>query len=544
MNTWHEPTLEKASATVAPSLSTPFAADSTGSACFRTHWSLVSGKLVAVELLWPAPLPDGSSLAAERLRAVLEKACRQVAVWHEERMGDWRLDIPLTWLERDVPGTVDDWLGALDAWGLKGVFLSVWVPERRASLDGRALVATLSALRAAGAEVVLAGFGSGTSGLTVLRELPLDVVRIDRSVVSDIVADPPNTSLTRSLIHLVHGMHLRVMAEGVMSDDQLKHLVDHGCDLAQGECFGPPQNVDSLQELLRAGATLPQIQLNARARARTLLLVDDEESILSALKRVFRRDGYQVITATSGAQGLALLTQQPVDVILSDQRMPGMTGIEFLREAKRLYPHTVRMTLSGYTDLQSIIEAVNEGAVYKFLTKPWDDELLRSHVSHAFEQRELATENTKLWGAVHQANHELAMANQRLERMVLEESDRRIAMQQAAGASRDALDGLPMAVFGIGVDGMLAYVNRQAVIQWPEWSSALGGELQPSMQEVLDRLVSPEQRPCTEGLSTTVEGRSARAWVCPLTGLQQPLGYLMLMQLLPENATLAPRSLA
>jgi CheY-like chemotaxis protein len=282
----------------------------------------------------------------------------------------------------------------------------------------------------------------------------------------------------------------------------------------------------------------------SHARPRTLLLVDDEESILSALKRVFRRDGYQVITATSGARGLELLTQQPVNVILSDQRMPGMTGIEFLREARRLYPHTVRMTLSGYTDLQSIIEAVNEGAVYKFLTKPWDDDLLRSHVAHAFEQSELAAENARLWGAVEQANDELALANQRLERMVHEEYEHRLAMQSAAGASRDALDGLPMAVFGIGADGMLAYVNRQAVMQWPQWSCALGGEPEPSMQQVLDTLMRPAERPYTQGLRTTIDGRSARTWICPLAGQQQPLGHLMLVQLLHETATAASGSLA
>jgi CheY-like chemotaxis protein len=274
--------------------------------------------------------------------------------------------------------------------------------------------------------------------------------------------------------------------------------------------------------------------LEPPARHRTLLLVDDEESILSALKRVFRRDGYQVITATSGA-----LTRQPVDVILSDQRMPGMTGIEFLREARRLYPHTLRMTLSGYTDLQSIIEAVNEGAVYKFLTKPWDDELLRSHVAHAFEQSELATENARLWAAVQQANHELALANERLEHMVRDEGERRMAMQNAAGASRDALDGFPMAVFGIGADGTLAYVNRQAVMDWPQWSSALGGEPEPPMQQVLATLMHPQQWPDTLGQPTTIEGRNTRAWICPLKGQEQPLGHLLLVQLLPDAATVA-----
>ena len=150
---------------------------------------------------------------------------------------------------------------------------------------------------------------------------------------------------------------------------------------------------------------------------RTLLLVDDEEAILSALKRLLRRDGYEVLTATSGAQGLAVLAEHAVDVIVSDQRMPGMTGNDFLREALRLYPNTVRIALSGYTDLASIIGAVNEGAVYKFLTKPWDDQLLRSHVAQAFEQSHLAAENARLGEALRQAQRQLAVAHQRLEQM-------------------------------------------------------------------------------------------------------------------------------
>jgi len=273
---------------------------------------------------------------------------------------------------------------------------------------------------------------------------------------------------------------------------------------------------------------------------RTLLLVDDEDAILSSLRRLFRRDGYHILTATSGAQGLALLAEQAVDVIISDQRMPGMTGIEFLREARRLYPDTVRITLSGYTDLQSIIEAVNEGAVYKFLTKPWDDDLLRDHVAQAFALSELAAENCRLGEAVQQANRELAIANQRLEGMVRDECDRRLAMQHAAGASRDALDGLPMAVFGIGDDGMLAYVNRLAVRQWPQWSSALGGDPAPSMQHMLAALEQPSLRAETEGLRTAIDGRNARVWIRQLTGEQQPLGYLMLVQLLQEAAAAAP----
>lgn len=285
--------------------------------------------------------------------------------------------------------------------------------------------------------------------------------------------------------------------------------------------------------------------LNAPPRQRTLLLVDDEVSILSSLKRVFRRDGYHVLTATSGAEGLALLAGHPVDVILSDQRIPGMTGIEFMREARRLHPHTVRITLSGYTDLQSIIEAVNEGAVYKFLTKPWDDDLLRHHVAQAFEQSALAAENRRLGEAVRASNRELAIANQRLESLVRDESELRRAMQNAAGASRDALDVLPMAVFGIGDDGMLAYVNRLAVRQWPHWSSALGGDPVPSMQQVLAVLESAVKRDSHQGFRTTIGGHDAWVWIRPMTGQRQPLGQLMLVQLQqPEPKAVASENIA
>ena len=293
----------------------------------------------------------------------------------------------------------------------------------------------------------------------------------------------------------------------------------------------------------RHGPTRPTENApNASPRRRTLLLVDDEEAILSSLKRLFRRDGYDILTASSGAQGLSLLAGQPVGVILSDQRMPGMTGIEFLREAKRLHPHTVRITLSGYTDLQSIIEAVNEGSVFKFLTKPWDDDLLRGHVAQAFEQSDMAADNRRLGEAVQQANRELAVANQRLEQLVRDESALRQAMQRAAGAARDALDALPMAVFGVGDDGVLAYVNHHAVCQWPHWASTLGADPAPPMRRLLDALASAGQSAGTDGVCTDIEGHSVRVWLRPVSGLRPSMGQLMLVQ--RQAQAVAPGSLA
>ena len=129
---------------------------------------------------------------------------------------------------------------------------------------------------------------------------------------------------------------------------------------------------------------------------RTLLIVDDEENILATLMRVFRRDGYRILRANSGQAGLELLAQHPVCVIISDQRMPHMSGAEFLSKVKSLYPHTVRIMLSGYSDLQSLTDAINKGEIYKFLTKPWDDEFLRENVREAFQYYEYKLEKEKM----------------------------------------------------------------------------------------------------------------------------------------------------
>jgi len=132
------------------------------------------------------------------------------------------------------------------------------------------------------------------------------------------------------------------------------------------------------------------------AQEATLLFVDDELGVLKALRRVFFEEGYRLLTAGSGAEALEIMAKETVDLIISDQRMPGMTGVELLREMKQRWPETIRIMLTGHGDVQTITEAVNDGAVYKFITKPWHDEDLKITVRLALEQRLLAQENKKL----------------------------------------------------------------------------------------------------------------------------------------------------
>ncbi len=144
---------------------------------------------------------------------------------------------------------------------------------------------------------------------------------------------------------------------------------------------------------------------------RTILLVDDEEDIGAALARLLRRESYKILRAKSGKEGLALLAENEVGVIISDQRMPGMTGVEFLTQVKELYPHTIRIVLSGYADLDAMLDAINRGAIYKFFTKPWDNEVLCAEVLEAFLHHELILEKEHLVNEIQTANDMLAQVN-------------------------------------------------------------------------------------------------------------------------------------
>jgi DNA-binding response OmpR family regulator len=150
----------------------------------------------------------------------------------------------------------------------------------------------------------------------------------------------------------------------------------------------------------------------------TLLLVDDEENILNSLRRLFRREGYTILTATSGAEGLELLAQNEVSLIMSDQRMPQMTGAEFLAKSREIAPHCIRIMLTGYSDLEAATEAVNRGGISRYITKPWNDDEISQIVRDALRQIELERENKQLTIELQQKNKELEDFNARLEKAV------------------------------------------------------------------------------------------------------------------------------
>ena len=128
----------------------------------------------------------------------------------------------------------------------------------------------------------------------------------------------------------------------------------------------------------------------------TILIVDDEEMILKSIVRVLRNENYQILTAQSGEKGLTVLKEDDVHLVISDQKMPGMSGLDFLKRVKRDYPQILTIMLTGQSELEIAMDAINEAGVYKFILKPWNDNDLKVTIRRALETLELIWERESL----------------------------------------------------------------------------------------------------------------------------------------------------
>lgn len=152
--------------------------------------------------------------------------------------------------------------------------------------------------------------------------------------------------------------------------------------------------------------------------ALTILLVDDEPNILKALQRLLRPEGYKILLAESGADGLITMATEKVDLIISDMRMPEMDGAMFLSLVRKRWPDTMRLLLTGHADMTQTVSAINQGEIYRFIAKPWQDEEFLIIVRQALEQLNLKRENDRLLRLTTEQNEQLKEANTTLESKV------------------------------------------------------------------------------------------------------------------------------
>lgn len=163
--------------------------------------------------------------------------------------------------------------------------------------------------------------------------------------------------------------------------------------------------------------------MDSLARAPTVLLVDDEENILRSLQRLLRQQPYQIVTASSGDEALQLMAEVPADLVVSDARMPGMDGATLLAKIGRQWPDTIRILLTGYADMATTIKAINEGKIYRYIAKPWDDEDLTITLRQALQYQHTEKERKRLQALTDAQNKELQALNATLEAKVIERTE-------------------------------------------------------------------------------------------------------------------------
>jgi diguanylate cyclase (GGDEF)-like protein/PAS domain S-box-containing protein len=349
------------------------------------------------------PVLEDTGLIVKVGTWVIATACRQIGQWIKSAIGPMQISVNVSG-RQFIEGDLDaDVLEALAANDIPADLLELELTESSLMANTGRTIATLQNLKNHGIQISIDDFGTGYSSLAYLRRFPIDKLKIDIAFIRDVTTNPDDAAITLAIISMAHSLKLEVVAEGVETAAQLAYLRRHHCDQIQGYFFSPPLPREQFEQLLREEKRLPAHDDSSGAPRQTLLLVDDEKSVLSSLQRLLRQDRYHILSAESAAEGFELLALNEVQVILCDQRMPGMSGTVFLTRVKEMYPDTLRIVLSGYTDLESIMDAINCGAIYRFYTKPWDNNQLRAHVRDAFRHHQLLADKAQDERLAHEA---------------------------------------------------------------------------------------------------------------------------------------------
>jgi diguanylate cyclase (GGDEF)-like protein len=336
------------------------------------------------------PLLEASGLIVPVGAWVIDAACRQIAAWAGASGGPVPVAVNVASGQFSDSGLEAVVASAVARHGIDPSLLSLEVTESALMADIDRTAATLARLRALGVRVAIDDFGTGYSSLAYLKRFPVDTLKIDIAFIRDVTSNPDDAAVVDAIIAMAHSLHLDVVAKGVETASQLAYLGRRRCDQVQGFYFSQPLPAAQFAQLLQQHARQAMLQtlrcaLPAGAVPEpTLLIIDDEPQVLTALRRLLRQDGYRILTASGAAQAFELLAQHPVQLILCDQRMDEMSGTELLDKIKDIYPDTFRIILSGYTELKTIMESINRGALYRFYTKPWDNDKLRANLRAAF----------------------------------------------------------------------------------------------------------------------------------------------------------------
>ncbi|WP_168204336.1 EAL domain-containing protein [Aliikangiella coralliicola] len=338
------------------------------------------------------PLAEEIGLISQIGEWVLKTACQQNKSWQNE--GHSKVTVAVNFSAKQLMQTniVQLVNNVLSESGLEARYLVIEITESLSMTDPETTITIMQALKTLGVKISIDDFGTGYSNLSYLKRFPIDEIKIDRAFVKDITTDPHDLAITKTIIAIAHCLDLKVIAEGIETQSQLALLIQQKCDMMQGYYFSRPLTAESCSQLLVENPSIKLDEIRQNKYQRSLLIVDDEKRILSSIKRLLRPLKLNIFEAENAEAALELMALHKIDVILCDIMMPGMDGIEFFSRIHQMYPETTRIILSGQTNFNVATDAINRGAIYKFLTKPWKNDKLCSEIEAAFRHHEASFE--------------------------------------------------------------------------------------------------------------------------------------------------------
>ncbi len=365
---------------------------------FQPQLSLASGRMIGAEALlrWEnselgtvsptefIPLAEETGLIIPLCKWVLWTACTQTHHWRKLGLPNFTTAVNLSPRQFWNPGLLDTISEILRETGLDPACLEFEITESMVMRDKESALAMLNELKRIGVKLSIDDFGTGYSNLSYLSSYPFDKLKMDISFVREITYDPGSAAIARTIISLAHNLDLKVLAEGVETEPQLSYLRHYGCDEMQGYFFSKPVSEQEFTQLLQEERKLSAPRDRHGIPLKTLLILDDEQRVIDVMTRILHSENFRIISATCPSEGFNQLALNHVDVIICDQNMPEMSGAEFLRRVRSLYPDTIRIAMSGHADADMVANSINQSGIYKFLIKPVDKELLIDTVNQAF----------------------------------------------------------------------------------------------------------------------------------------------------------------
>ncbi|WP_439862046.1 EAL domain-containing protein [Pseudomonas sp. MBLB4136] len=341
------------------------------------------------------PLAEETGLIVDIDFQVFDVVCRQLQQW-KYLLLNGSIAVNFSAISFMAPDFVERIQAILRQHEVAPSLVKLEVTESMLMANADEVLARMRTLIGLGIRFAIDDFGTGYSSLGYLKRFPFSELKIDRSFVTDVHLDPDSASLARSMISIGHNLGIKVIAEGVENAEQLGFLRAAGCDELQGYYYSPPLPPETCLQFLGESSELELPSILADDDQHYLLLIDDEPGVIRALQRELRQENYRILVARNSVEALNLLATHPVDVVLTDLRLPDMSGVEILRRIRILYPEIIRMVLSGSTEVRSILKAINEGVIYRFITKPWEADDLRSQLREAFAHRQLVQEHQRM----------------------------------------------------------------------------------------------------------------------------------------------------